>query len=85
MIRSSLLFHIWRCSFSIDYGNGYAWSDPYLNISLGDTVVWSWSPPIGVTGVSFAVIQVQDPASSTKASDGFSSGASKSTGNKTNP
>lgn len=51
--------------FSIfkDYGKGYAWSQPYLTINTGDSVKWSWQPPVGITGVAYQVVQVQDAVS----------------------
>ena len=62
----------------LDYGQGYAWSTPYLKINVGDSVLWKWSPPTGISGVSFKVEQVENAASYNPS--GFSSGDSSSTG-----
>jgi hypothetical protein len=53
-----------------------------LTVSSGDTVTWSWSPPSLVTGVSYQVVQVEDAASTTLVTNGFSSGNATSTGKK---
>jgi len=28
------------------HGKGYAWSDPHLTVSIGESVNWSWKPPV---------------------------------------
>ena len=33
------------------HGQGYAWNDPYLIINVGDTVNWSWNPPVSLRNV----------------------------------
>lgn len=55
-----------------DYGKGYAWSQQFLKINKGDTVKWSWKPPVGISGVSYQVLQVADATSETPV--GFTSG-----------
>ena len=57
---------------SIDYGQGFAWNIPYLNINQGDYVHWSWSAPGTISNIKYKVLQVSDPTSKTQS--GFSSG-----------
>ena len=61
-----------------DYGPGYAWSIPFINISVGDTINWSWSPPVGIYGVAYQVLQVADAASFEPS--GFTSGTPSASG-----
>lgn len=28
------------------HGKGYAWSSPFLTVNIGDSVNWSWKPPV---------------------------------------
>lgn len=64
------------------YGKGYAWSQPHLTIAAGDSVHWSWSTPIGVTGVKFQVLQAVN--SVRKSLDyGFNSGPASPMGDFT--
>lgn len=54
------------------HGKGYAWSDERLVIDIGDSVVWSWSSPIGISDLSYRVVEVEDADSEIE--NGFSSG-----------
>lgn len=54
------------------FGPGFAWSQPILEISAGDTVEWSWQAPSYSTGVSYRLVQVEDATSVLET--GFSSG-----------
>ncbi len=54
------------------YGLGYAWSEPLLNISAGETVTWSWRAPSGILNIAYRIAQVQDSQSFIE--EGFSSG-----------
>jgi len=54
------------------YGLGYAWSQPFLQISAGDSITWSWRAPAGIPNVAFRLAQVQDAKSVIE--NGFSSG-----------
>lgn len=55
-----------------DYGPGYGWSEPYLEIGKGDSVRWSWRPPNGISQVKFKIAQVEDANSFNEI--GFTSG-----------
>ena len=63
---------------NIAYGSGYAWSPAYLTVNTGDTVYWSWSPPSGITDVTYRVVQVKDSGSTEPS--GFDSGMATATG-----
>ncbi len=60
------------------FGSGYAWNVSYLNISIGDTVNWSWKPPLGISSVKYQIIQVKDATSTEPI--GFKSDAPSSIG-----
>jgi len=62
-------------------GKGYAWSQPQLKISLGDSVKWTWTPPVGITSVSYRVVQTEDAIG--KEAVGFASGPGSPTGSFT--
>ena len=64
--------------FNKDYGPGYAWSKPLLEINVGDTVTWSWRPPSGINTVVYQVVQVEDENSFI--SSGFRSGFATAVG-----
>ena len=49
-----------------------------MNVSVGDTVNWSWAPPTGISGVSFQVVQVDGATGFS--SIGFTSGDPTPTG-----
>ena len=57
----------------IDYGEGFAWSNPFLNVNEGDYVTWTWSAPGTISSINYVVQQVSDPTSTTVS--GFSSGS----------
>jgi hypothetical protein len=34
------------------HGKGYAWSNTHLKINLGESVKWTWKPPVSVQKVT---------------------------------
>ncbi|XP_069076732.1 fibrocystin-L-like isoform X2 [Pleurodeles waltl] len=58
---------------NIHYGLGYAWSPAYLDIAVGDTVVWQWEAPSLVQDVGYQVFSVSSPGSSAYDGEGFKS------------
>uniref|UniRef100_A0A8C5QTU9 Fibrocystin-L n=1 Tax=Leptobrachium leishanense TaxID=445787 RepID=A0A8C5QTU9_9ANUR len=56
------------------YGFGYAWSPSRLEISVGDTVVWTWNTQALIQDVGYRVFSVSEPASLTYDGKGFYSG-----------
>ncbi|OCT77099.1 hypothetical protein XELAEV_18032294mg, partial [Xenopus laevis] len=60
------------------YGSGYAWLPARLDISIGDTVVWTWKPQLFITGVGYRVFSVSDPANVIYDGKTFISGTTKS-------
>lgn len=41
------------------HGKGYAWSQPFLTINVGDSVNWSWKPPVSPSqSFSFTLKQI---------------------------
>jgi hypothetical protein len=64
--------------FNQDYGQGYAWNNPFLNINKGDYVRWSWSSPNALGGIKYSVQQVPEPTSTEPS--GFNSGSPSSSG-----
>ena len=60
------------------YGKGYEWSKPSVTINIGDTVRWTWSAPVGATGIKYMIEQVETLAS--EVGTGFVSGAPSASG-----
>ncbi|OCT77100.1 fibrocystin-L [Xenopus laevis] len=60
------------------YGSGYAWLPARVDISIGDTVVWTWKPQLFLTGIGYRVFSVSDPANVTYDGKTFISGTTKS-------
>ena len=56
-----------------DYGKGFAWSIPYLNINQGDYVIWTWNAPGTISNIKYSVQQVADQTSTN--TTGFTSGS----------
>ncbi|XP_078542271.1 fibrocystin-L [Lissotriton helveticus] len=74
VIRSSDTTHLVSNNGSdIHFGPGYAWSPAYLDIAVGDTVVWQWKAPALVQNVGYRVFSVSSPGSSDYDGEGFQS------------
>ncbi|XP_077349351.1 fibrocystin-L [Lithobates pipiens] len=56
------------------YGAGYAWSPSRLDISVGDTVIWTWNSQPLIMGIGYRVFSVSDPGNLTYDGNAFNSG-----------
>ncbi|CAF0814130.1 unnamed protein product, partial [Brachionus calyciflorus] len=72
------VYQISNKGLSSSWGEGYAWTEPYIEINIGDIVEWSWSPPTAINGLNFKVEQVKGAFS--RDAEGFSSGQATSRG-----
>ena len=72
---STLIHSIYKLKTCIlDYGSGYAWNPPALDVHVGDSVQWTWTAPELVRGMAYRVTQTESPSSDEDHPDGFSSG-----------
>ncbi|XP_063307204.1 fibrocystin-L-like [Pelobates fuscus] len=68
------IYNVTNNGVHLVYGIGYAWSPSRLDISIGDTVVWTWKAPSFITNIGYRVFSVSDPANVTYDGISFYSG-----------
>ncbi|XP_040210575.1 fibrocystin-L-like [Rana temporaria] len=72
--RPGKIFTVTNEGSNTQYGAGYAWSPSRLDISVGDTVVWTWNSQPLITGMGYSVYSVSDPDNLTYDGNAFNSG-----------
>uniref|UniRef100_A0A8C5WI58 Fibrocystin-L n=1 Tax=Leptobrachium leishanense TaxID=445787 RepID=A0A8C5WI58_9ANUR len=72
--KTGTVYNVSNSGVHAVYGFGYAWSPSRLDISVGDTVVWSWNTQALIQDIGYRVFSVSDPANVTYDGKGFYSG-----------
>ncbi|KAL4228989.1 Fibrocystin-L [Mactra antiquata] len=62
------------------FGEYYAFDKPYITITEGDKVQWSWDTPTFINDIAHAIMEVDSPSSTEAKVGGFSSGTPSKTG-----
>ncbi|XP_040210792.1 fibrocystin-L-like [Rana temporaria] len=74
------IFNVTNNGSNTQYGAGYAWSPSTLDISVGDTVVWTWNSQPLIMGIGYRVFSVSGPGNLTFDGNAFNSGPQVSSG-----